>query len=690
MASLLENKWFRRLMGHSDILVASSIVFIIVIIIVPIPALLLDILFALNITFALGILLITMFTTEALQLSVFPSLLLVATLFRLSLNVSSTRLILRDASAGDLINAFGNFVVGGNYVVGFVIFIIITVIQFVVITNGAGRVAEVAARFTLDAMPGKQMSIDADFNAGLIDENSARERRSYLQQEADFYGSMDGASKFVKGDAIAGLIIVLVNIVGGLAIGVVQEGFPIEQAIQVYTLLTVGDGLVSQVPAVLISTAAGILITRSTNKRTLGQELSGQLLAFPKVIAMTAVFVMMLGLIPGLPFFPFFILAAGSGFASYLLIQEEKQKAARRVAEDRVEGEPSLAPENFHNLVSVDLLELELGYNLLQLTDKKAGGDLLERITAARRQFAVEAGLVVQPIRIRDNLQIAPNKYLIKLKGNVLAWGELQIGRLMAMNPGGLAEEIEGIATKEPTFGLDALWIEKEKKDDAEMAGYTVVDEVTVLNTHLAEVIRNHAHELLGRQEVKLLMDNVRENHPAVVEELVPNLLSVGEVQKVLQNLLKEKVPIRDMVTILETLADSASNSKDIDYMTEMVRQSMSRTLCGLFSGNEQKIYVLTLDPELEQRIAESLQQTPQGTYPVLDPGLTQKIFSSLVSQADKMTMKGRQPILLVSPRIRLPLRRLLERSLPQVVVLSFNEIIPGMEVEAVGVVNSG
>lgn len=690
MASLLENKWFRRLMGHSDILVASSIVFIIVIIIVPIPALLLDILFALNITFALGILLITMFTTEALQLSVFPSLLLVATLFRLSLNVSSTRLILRDASAGDLINAFGNFVVGGNYVVGFVIFIIITVIQFVVITNGAGRVAEVAARFTLDAMPGKQMSIDADFNAGLIDENSARERRSYLQQEADFYGSMDGASKFVKGDAIAGLIIVLVNIVGGLAIGVVQEGFPIEQAIQVYTLLTVGDGLVSQVPAVLISTAAGILITRSTNKRTLGQELSGQLLAFPKVIAMTAVFAMMLGLIPGLPFFPFFILAAGSGFASYLLIQEEKQKAARRVAEDRVEGEPSLAPENFHNLVSVDLLELELGYNLLQLTDKKAGGDLLERITAARRQFAVEAGLVVQPIRIRDNLQIAPNKYLIKLKGNVLAWGELQIGRLMAMNPGGLAEEIEGIATKEPTFGLDALWIEKEKKDDAEMAGYTVVDEVTVLNTHLAEVIRNHAHELLGRQEVKLLMDNVRENHPAVVEELVPNLLSVGEVQKVLQNLLKEKVPIRDMVTILETLADSASNSKDIDYMTEMVRQSMSRTLCGLFSGNEQKIYVLTLDPELEQRIAESLQQTPQGTYPVLDPGLTQKIFSSLVSQADKMTMKGRQPILLVSPRIRLPLRRLLERSLPQVVMLSFNEIIPGMEVEAVGVVNSG
>ncbi|RJX27852.1 MAG: flagellar biosynthesis protein FlhA [Dethiobacter sp.] len=688
MASLLNSRFLRRLLSHSDIFIALAIVSIIFIIIIPIPALLLDILFTFSITFSLVILLLTMFTTETLQFSVFPSLLLVATLFRLSLNVSSTRLILRDAAAGDIINAFGNFVVGGDYVVGFVIFLIITLIQFLVITNGAGRVAEVAARFTLDAMPGKQMSIDADFNAGLIDEATARERRMVLQQEADFYGSMDGASKFVKGDAIAGLIIVLVNIVGGLAIGVIKEGYPIEQAIQVYTLLTVGDGLVSQIPAILISTAAGILITRSANQRTLGQDLSSQLLGFPKVIAMSAGIVLVLGLIPGLPFFPFFILAVGSGFASYLLLQEEKSKAAKGLARERVERE-RLEPENFHGLVSVNLLELELGYNLLQLTEKESGGDLLDRITAARRQFALEAGLVVQPIRIRDNLQLAPNRYVIKLKGNFLASGELQTGHFLAMNPGGLAEEIEGIPTKEPTFGLEALWIEKDKKDDAEMAGYTVVDDVTVLITHLTEVIRNHAHELLGRQEVKLLIDNVRENQPAVVEELIPNMLSVGDVQKVLQNLLKEKIPIRDMVTILETLADHASESKNMDYLTEMVRQSMSRTICSLFSGENNKLYVLTLDPELEQKIADSLQQTPQGTYPILDPGLTQKIFNSLVSQVEKMTMKGRQPIALVSPRIRLPLRRLLERSLPQVILLSFNEIISGVEVEALGVVNN-
>ncbi|MBS4021275.1 MAG: flagellar biosynthesis protein FlhA [Dethiobacter sp.] len=688
MASILNNQFFKRLMGHSDILIALAIVSIIMIIIIPIPALLLDILFTLSITFSLVILLLTMFTTETLQFSVFPSLLLVATLFRLSLNVSSTRLILRDAAAGDIINAFGNFVVGGDYVVGFVIFIIITVIQFVVITNGAGRVAEVAARFTLDAMPGKQMSIDADFNAGLIDEITARERRKKLQQEADFYGSMDGASKFVKGDAIAGLIIVLVNIVGGLAIGVIKEGLPIEEATHIYTLLTVGDGLVSQIPAILISTAAGILVTRSANQKTLGQDLSSQLLGFPKVIAMAAGIILFMGLVPGLPFIPFFVLAVGSGFASYLLFQEEKNKTAQELSGELAKREQKSEPENFHSLVSVDLLELELGYNLLQLTEQESGGDLLDRITAVRRQFALDMGLVVQPIRIRDNLQLAPGRYVIKLKGNILAAGELRIGCLLAMNPGGIAEEIAGIPTKEPTFGLDALWIERDKKDDAEMAGYTVVDEVTVLITHLREAISSHAHELLGRQEVKLLIDSVKENYSAVTEELIPNLLSVGEVQKVLQNLLKEKIPIKDMVTILETLADRATESKDIDYLTEMVRQSMSRTICSMFSGENNKLYLLTLDPELEQKIADSLQHTPQGTYPVLDPGLTKGILNSLVSQAEKMTMKGRQPIALVSPRIRLPLKRLLERSLPQLILLSFNEIIPGVEVEAVGMVS--
>lgn len=681
------NAYFKRLMRYSDMLVALAIIAIIFIIIIPIPALILDILFTFSIGFSLVILLLTIFTTETLQFSVFPSLLLVSTLFRLSLNVSSTRLILRDGAAGEIINAFGNFVVGGNYVVGVVIFIIITVIQFVVITNGAGRVAEVAARFTLDAMPGKQMSIDADFNAGLIDEHVAMDRRRTIQQEADFYGSMDGASKFVKGDAIAGIVIVVVNIVGGLAIGVLQQGFPIERAIREYALLTVGDGLVSQIPAILISTAVGILVTRSSNHRNLSQDLSSQLLGFPKVIAMTSGIVLVLSLIPGLPFWPFFVMAVGSGFTAYLLMQEEKSKQAEVKSKKSGEME-RLEPENFHNLVSVDLLGIELGYNLLQLTEKVSGGDLLERITAFRRQFALNTGLVVPPIRVRDNLQLAPNKYVIKLKNNVLAANELQIGLYLAMNPGGVADDIEGIPTKEPTFGLDALWIAREVKDEAEMSGYTVVDEITVLITHLTEAIKNHAHELLGRQEVKLLIDNVRQNQAAVVDELIPNMLSIGDVQKVLQNLLKEKIPIRDMVTILEALADHANESKDIDYLTEMVRQSMSRTICNLFTAEDNKLYVLTFDPDLEQKIAESLQPSAQGAYPVLDPGLTQRIFKSLISQVEQMTMKGREPIALVSPRIRLPLRRLLERSVPQVTLLSFNEIIPGVEVEALGVVS--
>lgn len=685
MGALSNNRIFRLLADNSDILIAFSIVAIIMIIIIPIPALALDILFTVNIAFSLVILLLTMFTTETLQLSVFPSLLLVATLFRLALNVSSTRLILRDGAAGEIISAFGNFVVGGDYIVGFIIFLIITLIQFLVITNGAGRVAEVAARFTLDAMPGKQMSIDADLNAGLIDEATARQRRASLQQEADFYGAMDGASKFVKGDAIAGLVIVIINIIGGLAMGVVKYGMPVEEAAQVYSLLTVGDGLVSQIPAILISTAAGIIITRSANKRTLSQDLSSQLLGFPKVIAMTAGILLILALTPGLPFFPFFVLAAGSGLASFVLIKDAREKQARPMdeAEPRVQREP----ENFHNLVSVNLLELEIGYNLLQLTERDSGGDLLERITAARRQFALEMGLVVQPIRIRDNLQLSPNSYVIKLKGNVLASGTLQVGYFLAMNPGGVAEEVEGIPTKEPTFGLDALWISADKKDEAEMAGYTVVDEITVLITHLTEIIRNHAHELLGRQEVKLLIENVRENQPAVVEELIPNLLTVGEVQKVLQNLLREKVPIRDMVTILETLADFAPASKETDYLTEMTRQALARTICNLYTGEDNKLYVMTLAPDLEQIIADSLQPMLQGTYPVLEPALTQRIVNGVVSQAERMTLMGRQPIALVSPRIRLPLRRLLERSLPQVVLLSFNEIIPGIEVESLGVV---
>jgi flagellar biosynthesis protein FlhA len=688
VSSFLGKESVRRIMGYSDILVALAIVSIVMLIIIPVPYFVLDILLTLSITLSLVVFLLTMFTTQTLQFSVFPSLLLVATLFRLSLNISSTRLILRDAMAGDVIAAFGNFVVGGDYVVGFIIFIIITVIQFVVITNGAGRVAEVAARFTLDAMPGKQMSVDADFNAGLIDESTARERRSTLQQEADFYGAMDGASKFVKGDAIAGLIIVLINILGGLAIGVIQRGMPVEQAVQTYSLLTVGDGLVSQIPALLISTAAGLLVTRSSNNRSFGDDLSRQLLGIPKVIAMAAGIVFLLGFVPGLPFMPFFILAVGSGMASFLLHTEVKERETRKKA-DSLERLASgdTRPENFLSLISVDPLELELGYSLLPLTEKRDGGDLLERVTAARRRCALEMGLVVQPVRIRDNLQLASDSYVIRLKGNMVGAGKLMAGHFLAMSPGGAEEEIEGIHTTEPAFGLPALWVTADKREHAELAGYTVVDEATVLITHLTEVLKNHAHELLGRQEVKALVEMVRETRPAVVEELIPNMLTIGEVQKVLQNLLLERVPIRDMATILEALADHAGAGRDIDYLTEMVRQGISRTICSLHTGDKDRLFVLTVDPELEQQIFESVQQSPQGAYPVLSPVHTQKIFNSLASSAQEMTLRGQSPVILVSPRIRLPLRRLLERAFPQVAIMSFNEVVPGIEVEAVGVV---
>jgi flagellar biosynthesis protein FlhA len=669
-------------------LIALAIVSVVVIIIIPVPAFMLDILLTLSITFALVVFLLTMFTTETLQFSVFPSLLLVATLFRLALNISSTRLILSEGAAGQVIAAFGNFVVGGNYVVGLVIFVIITIIQFVVITNGAGRVAEVAARFTLDAMPGKQMSVDADFNAGLIDEETARERRRSLQKEADFHGAMDGASKFVKGDAIAGVIIVLINILGGLAIGIIQRGLPVERAVQTYTLLTVGDGLVTQVPALLISTAAGLLVTRSANNRSFGDDLSRQLLGFPRVIGLTSVIVLVLGLIPGLPFIPFFVLALGSGATSFLLHSEEKQKRARQKSREEEEANQAPThPDSFVSLIPVDTLEVELGYGLLPLTEKREGGDLLERVTAARRVCALEMGLVVQPIRVRDNLQLASDSYCIRLKGNIVGTGTLKPGYCLAMDPGGAEEQIDGIPTREPAFSLPAVWISRERKDEAELAGYTVVDETTVLITHLTETLKKHAHELLGRQEAKALVDMVKESRPAVVEELIPGLLGLGDVQKVLQNLLLERIPIRDMSSILEALADYGGASKDADYLTEMARQAVSRTICSLYTDHDGRLHVLTVDPALEQEISESIQHSPQGAYPSLSPDKTRQLFKSVSARSEEMALKGQTPVILVSSRIRLPLRRLLGRTLSQVAVLSYNEIVPGIEVQAAGVV---
>lgn len=682
-----------NILKYADMIVALAVIAIVMIIIIPVPPRLLDILIVFSITFALITMLMTLFTTETLQFSVFPSLLLVVTLFRLALNISSTRLILSEGMAGDVIAAFGNFVAGSNYVVGLVIFIIITVIQFVVITNGAGRVAEVAARFTLDAMPGKQMSIDADFNAGLIDEDTARSRRTKIQAEADFYGAMDGASKFVRGDAIAGIVIVLINILGGFAIGMMQMGMSAQQAIQTYILLTVGDGLVTQIPALLVSTAAGMLVTRSASEGSFGQDLSKQVLAFPRVMVLTSGILFLLGAVPGIPFLPFFLLSGATGFAAYTLFDEQKREVGQQLDASSRREEPRPAPpENVLSLLAVEPLEIEIGYNLISLTDSGQGGDLLDRITASRRQCALELGIVVQPIRIRDNLQLPPSTYIFKLKGNEIARGELRAGHFLAMNPldGDGGEPLEGIPTREPTFGLPAVWVPQEKKDMAEMMGYTVVDVTTVLITHLTETIKAYAHELLGRQEVKALIDLVKEKQPAVIEELLPELLTVGEIQKVLQHLLRERVPIRDLVSIFETLADHARSSREADLLTEYVRQALSRTICNQYTDREGKLHVITLEPRLEQKIAESVQVSAQGSYPVMDPQLTQRIFSLLATLADQETMQGRQPLVLTSTRIRLPFKRLTERFLPSLVVLSFNEIVPGVEVESVGMVSEG
>ncbi len=665
-----------------------AFVLVIAIIVIPIHPLLLDILLVINITFSLIVILVTLFVTEILQLATFPSVLLVSTLFRLALNISSTRLILTEARAGEVINAFGVFVVGGNYIVGLIIFVIITLVQFVVITSGTGRISEVAARFTLDAMPGKQMSIDADFNAGLIGEEEARNKRRELQREADFFGAMDGASKFVRGDAIAGIVIVLINVLGGLMIGVLVRGMDVAVAARTYTILTVGDGLVAQIPALLISTAAAMLVTRSTAEKGLGTDLSAQFFSFPKVLAITAFILLSLGLVPALPFTPFFILAVACGFGAWTLFKEEKASSMQKEARTK-ESEQVLptAEEELRSLLRVDLLEIEIGYNLVSLTEKKYNGDLLRRITTARRRLAAELGIIVRPIRIRDNIQLPPNVYIFKLKGNEIARGELRPGYILALNPPEVSlAELGGIPTREPTFDLPATWLSPEQKEEAELKGCTVVDTATVMITHLTEVIRVHAYELLGRQEVKEMVDMVKETRPAVVEELFPDLMSIGEVQKILQNLLKENIPLLDLPSILEVLADFAPASKDADVLTEYVRQSMPRTISSRFAGEEQKLLAITLDPLLEKRIADALQQTVQGTYPVLEPLVAQKILQGISNMVERLRQEGLSPVVLASPRIRLPFRRLVERYLPDLAVLSFQEILPQLEVESVGV----
>lgn len=685
---LRSSNLMERLTSGNDIVIVLGVVLIVVMMILPLPPLFLDILLAVNISLALLVLLLTMSITEPLQLSVFPSLLLIATLFRLALNVSSTRLILLHGYAGRIIEAFGNFVVGGNYIVGFVVFLILVVIQFVVITKGAERVAEVAARFTLDAMPGKQMSIDADLNAGLITDDEARRRRRDIEREADFYGSMDGASKFVKGDAIAGIIITIINILGGFAVGIGQQGLALGEALQRYTLLTVGDGLVSQIPALLIATATGIIITRAASDKSMGVELTQQLFSDAKVLKVAGGVLMFFALIPGLPVLPFLLLGGATGGFSHAL---EKWQLSQAVAQqqqvEEAELEATKRPENVLNYLQLDRIELEIGYGLIPLVDAKQGGDLLERVTMIRRQMALEMGLVIPPVRIRDNLQLAPGAYAIKVKGVIVAEGELMPNHYLCMDSGGVVEPIAGIETKEPAFGLPALWVPASSRQEAEIAGYTVVDPPSVLATHLTEIIRRYAHELVGRQEVKLLLDGLREEYGAVVDELVPNVMTLGEIQKVFQNLLREGVSIRNPVTILESLADYAPMTKDTDLLTEYVREALARQISQAHTHPQGFIPVITLDPAIEDMVAQAIQHTERGTFVNLDPKDAGHLLEEMAKAWERASAQGYQAVILCSPAIRLALRRLTERALPSLPIISYNEIAHDAAAQAVGMV---
>ncbi len=673
---------------YGDLLVPAAVIMMVVMMVIPLPPVVLDLLLAFNLTLALVVLLVTMFTSEPLQFSIFPSLLLVTTLFRLALNVSSTRLILLNGYAGEIIRKFGEFVVGGNAVVGFIVFLILVIIQFVVITRGAERVAEVAARFTLDAMPGKQMAIDADLNAGLVSEEAARQRRRDIEREADFYGSMDGASKFVKGDAIAGLVISIINILGGIIIGVAQRGMAAGEAAGLYSLLTVGDGLVSQIPALLISTATGIVVTRAASEASLGRDLVGQLLSQPRVLRIAAVLLLGFGLVPGLPHLPFFALG-GAAYALSTAMHRAAARAEKVEAEARrqEELEDFRRPESALAVLHLDTLEIELGYALVALADRD-GGDLPERVSVIRRQLASELGMVVPPIRIVDNIQLRPNTYVVRLRGVEVARGELFMDRYLSMNPGQEDQAIDGIPTREPAFGLPALWIGQDSREQAELSGYTVVDPPSVMATHLTEVIKQHAHELLGRQETQALLDTIKQRSPVVVEELVPNLMTLGEVQKVLQNLLREGVTIRDLETILETLADLARSTKDLDVLTEQVRQAMSRMLSKTAAGESEILRVITLDPALEEQIMAGVQHSETGTTLAVEPGLVRKMLASLAEQTQRLADRGYLPVVLCSPLVRLYFKRLTERVARKLTVLSYSELDPDLQVEALGVVS--
>jgi len=685
--SYVKTSGFNDIFKGSDIIMAVGVVGILLIMMIPLSPLILDVLLSFNITFSLSIMLVSMHILKPLDFSVFPSILLIATLFRLSLNVASTRLILLHGneglgSAGQVIKAFGHFVVSGNFVVGFIVFLVLVLINFIVITKGATRIAEVAARFTLDAMPGKQMSIDADLNAGLITDADARIRRTEVEREANFYGAMDGASKFVRGDAIAGIVITLINILGGLIVGVLQQGMPVLDAAHTYTILTVGDGLVTQIPALIVSTAAGMLVTRSTASSDLSEEVGTQLFSQPKVIASTSVMLFIFGLIPGMPKLSFWIISLALAVFAYTLFI----KSSREIKETKAVAKSQHSKEEpVESLLSLDLLGLDVGYSLIPFVDEAQGGEILERIRGLRRQLAIDLGFVVGAIHIRDDLQLKPNEYIIKLKGIDVAKGEIMLGHYLAITNGDEHIKINGIETKEPAFGLPAVWIDVKEKESIQAKGIVVVDPATVISTHLAEVIKTHAHELLDRQSVQSLVENFAINHPKLVQELIPDIIPLGTLQKVLQNLLKERISIRDLLTILETLADYVPITKDVHVLIGHVRQALSRAITKQYEDEDGNITVIMVSPDIEDNIAKSVQHTEHESFVIVDPDIIHKIVNNFQKFVKIFTDRGQEPIILCSPNTRIYLRKILEKFFPNITVISYNEITNDTNIKSLG-----
>ncbi|MCH7703699.1 MAG: flagellar biosynthesis protein FlhA [Planctomycetes bacterium] len=669
-----------RIAKHRSMLLPISALGLILVILIPLPLPMMDMLLLVNITLSGIVMLTVMYINGPLEFSSFPSLLLAVTLFRLVLNIATTRLILTNGDAGVVIKTFGDFVAGGSLVVAVIIFSIIVVIQFVVITKGATRIAEVAARFTLDGMPGKQMAVDADLNAGVLTQEEAKSRRAEITREADFYGAMDGASKFVRGDAIAGIIITLINIVGGVYVGIVEKGMAIGATLRTYTILTIGDGLVSQIPAFIVSIAAAMIVTRSAAKKNLGEELLEQLTSQPIALALTGGFLVALALTP-LPKPPLVLLAASCVGVAFLL----KRREVVAVAQVEAAKSRQTAPERIEKHLAPDPMELEVGYGLIRLVDRKQGGDLLDRITNLRKQMAQDLGIIVPPIRIRDDMQLQPNELRVKLRGGEIGKAEVLPGHLLAIDAGTVSEPMNGLETTEPAFGLPALWIDESQRHEAERRGYTTVDASSVVATYLTELIKRHADELLTRQEVHRLLDNLKEKAPKLVEEVVPKVLGTGEVQRTLQALLRERVPIRDLETILETIGDWAARTKDTEVLAEYARNALARTICRMNMAEDGKVHCLTFDPSLEALINKGLERTDRGTILALPPQLQSRIVEAIGAQVDQASASagGRSPVILCSPQIRAMVRRMIETALPAVAVMSFNEIAQGVEVQS-------